>query len=351
MSTLRTFQSRIWPALILAFSMQTHSAALPGGAQAWVFSGLCDASAMAMLDEHYFVAASDEDNCLRVYRRDQTGPPQFELDLSAFLQTDADAGEADIEGAARLGQTIYWIGSHGANKNGLDRPARRQFFATLLESSGGQPAMRPAGRPYGRLLEDMGHDDRLAGFGLAAASTLAPKHPGALNIEGLCPTPDGRLLIGFRNPVPDGLALVVPLLNPSELPQGHRAKFGDPMRLDLDGLGIRSLEYWDGRYWIVAGPVGGEGLSRLYTWNATSDKPSPAHVDLPSGFNPEAITFYAEEGRPWLWLASDDGTRMFGNMLCKKLADPAQKQFRTLAIPLGTEKTSSLRLGGLGAGN
>jgi hypothetical protein len=34
--------------------------------------------------------------------------------------------------------------------------------------------------------------------------------PGGLNIEGLAATPDGQLLIGFRNPLSEGKALLLP---------------------------------------------------------------------------------------------------------------------------------------------
>jgi predicted DCC family thiol-disulfide oxidoreductase YuxK len=55
--------------------------------------------------------------------------------------------------------------------------------------------IEPLGVPYDRLLGDLLNDARLAGFRLAAAAMRAPKAAGALNIEGLCPTADGTLLL------------------------------------------------------------------------------------------------------------------------------------------------------------
>ncbi|HYG61171.1 MAG TPA: DUF3616 domain-containing protein [Thermoanaerobaculia bacterium] len=73
---------------------------------------------------------------------------------------------------------------------------------------------------------------------------MPAEEPGALNIEGLA-AKDGKLLIGFRGPVRGGKALVVTLENPQEvLNQGAPASFATPIELDLDGLGIRSLEHW-----------------------------------------------------------------------------------------------------------
>ena len=40
--------------------------------------------------------------------------------------------EADLEGATRIGDDIYWITSHGQNKNGKNRPSRHRLFATAV---------------------------------------------------------------------------------------------------------------------------------------------------------------------------------------------------------------------------
>src|SRR6185436_16331903 len=107
--------------------------------------------------------------------------------------------------------------------------------------------LAPVGRPYQNLLLDLVREPSLKRFKLGKASALAPKSAGALNIEALCSTPGQHLLIGFRNPIPERRALIVPLLNPNELIEGKRARFGEPILLDLGGLGIRDLGYWEGR--------------------------------------------------------------------------------------------------------
>lgn len=97
------------------------------------------------------------------------------------------------------------------------------------------------------MFRDILEDSRLDQFNLKEAETKAPKAEGGLNIEGLTATPEGELLIGFRNPIPDGKALLLPLKNPSDLvknPDTAKAIFGEPITLDLGGLGIRSIEYW-----------------------------------------------------------------------------------------------------------
>ena len=74
------------------------------------------------------------------------------------------------------------------------------------------------------------------------------------------------MLIAFRNPTPDGKALLIPLKNPKQVVDGKVAKLGKPISLSLGGLGIRSIEYVEakGKYLIVAGPHGDEGDFQLF---------------------------------------------------------------------------------------
>ena len=107
----------------------------PAGAQAGPsiveYSGMCDASAAVALDKDIFIVASDEDNILRIYRRGEPAATQS-IPLDAFLEVDPDHAEADLEGATRIGGTIYWISSHGQNRDGKERPNRHRLFATTL---------------------------------------------------------------------------------------------------------------------------------------------------------------------------------------------------------------------------
>lgn len=79
---------------------------------------------------------------------------------------------------------------------------------------GDPPTVQPAGRIYTRLLNALLAADTLAPYRLATAAQRAAEAPGGLNIEGLAATPEGTLLIGLRNPLRQGRALLVPLLNP-----------------------------------------------------------------------------------------------------------------------------------------
>lgn len=296
--------------------------------------GMCDASAVAVLDGDRFVVGDDEDNILRVYSRRAGGSPLHTFDLSTFLRVDPKSPEVDIEGAAQLGERVYWISSHAQNRNGKDALSRHRLFATTFQNHGGAVVIRPAGLPYFNLLSDLLAHPSLKGFDLAAAALRAPKSKDALNIEGLCSTPEGHLLIGFRNPIPDGKALLVPLLNPAEVIEGNPARLGDPLFLNLGGLGIRSLTRSDDRYLIIAGSYDGEGPSLLFEWRGGEDGPRPLPQVGLSGLNPEAIELLTEGDVQRLLVVSDDGARKIGRKQCKKLKDPNLKSFRATTIDL-----------------
>jgi hypothetical protein len=297
------------------------------------FSGACDASAAVALDEDLFVVANDEDNILRVYSRLRPGAPVSQVDFTPFLRPEKKGEESDLEGAAQLGDRIYWITSHGRNAKGRERETRHRFFATTGTVTNGVAKLHAVGNFYSQLLEDMLADIRLAAFDLQRAAALAPKTRGALNIEGLTATPEGHLMIGFRNPVPKGRALLLPLLNPDDLIHEKRAKFGDPITLDLGGLGIRSISYWRDAYFIVAGSTDGDGEARLYRW-VPGQTPECVPTDAIRGLNPEALAFPNNGKGSELLVVSDDGTARVGTQECKKVKDPDLRKFRAVLLPL-----------------
>ena len=293
-----------------------------------IYRGMCDASAAVSLNADLFAVANDEDNTLRVYHRKPGGLPAFSFDLTAFLRIGKKSPEADIEGSAAIGDRVYWITSHGRNAKGKDSPNRERFFATMFSVASGTVRMIPVGKPCATLLDELVREPKLARFNLAAASQRAPKEPGALNIEGLTSTPDGQLLIGFRNPIPQGRSLLVPLLNADEVIQGGRAKFGEPIQLDLGGYGIRSIGRDKDKYLIIAGSHDSDGESRAYTWDGGSSAPvHMAGVRFP-GLNPEGLAYSTADGRTEFFILSDDGTLKIGGEDCKRIKNPSFRQFR-----------------------
>ena len=217
------------------------------------YFGMCDASGAVPISSNLFAVACDEDNILRLYRSDQPGAPVKQFNLNAFLEVRGKSLEADLEGAARIGNRAFWIGSHGRNQNAKERLNRHRLFATDISGHDGDFALTPVGRPYQRLLNDLLADSRFDQFQFEEAARRAPKAPGALDIEGLAATPENHLLLGFRNPIPAGKALLIPLENPNEVIEGKPARFGAAVQLDLGGRGIRDIAWHGETYLIIAG--------------------------------------------------------------------------------------------------
>lgn len=342
----------------------------PGGDKP-VFRGASDASAAVAVAEDMFIVADDENNVLRAYRIDKAGMHVFSYDLTPFLDTDPEHPEADIEGATKIGNRIYWITSHGRNKNGKMRPSRHRFFATEVRVENGGVTVRPVGKPYSRLahellkIPDAGRlgFDRATRFGAnlrkQEREKLAPKEEG-LNIEALCASADGSTMyIGFRNPRVNARAkrerdaIVVPLINAAGvIEHGETPVFGEPILWNLKGLTIRSMEYsaFHRMYLIVAGRPDEGKDSAIYRWTGDRDA-TPELVReltaLADNFTPEALVPFSN-GR--LLLLSDDGSLEIkvagpgdclpgeytkdGTCLNKFLADPAKKTFRGIWLEL-----------------
>lgn len=298
---------------------------LPAQAAPVTYTGLCDASAAVLLDGDRFVVANDEDNLLRTYSLSRPGAQLAALDVGAFLGADK---EADIEGAARIGNRIWWITSHGANKDGKPRPDRHRLFATDVQERAGDVAVTPHGDGRKSL------DALLSGsigkrYGLEKAARQAPESANGLNIEGLAAAPSGGLLVGFRNPVPGGRALIVPLANADAYLASNKGNavapvFGEAIELDLGKRGIRSIERVPGTqdYLIVAGPPGPatSGTFALFGWRM-GKPPVQLNTDWPADFRPEGLM--VDGATKKIHVLSDDGDD------CK---DPPA--FRLLSSPL-----------------
>ncbi len=342
-----------------------------------VYSGMCDASAAIALDDRSFLIADDEQSVLRVYAADRPGSAlqriPFTMPWGVAADADADGStELDIEGVAQIKDRIYWITSHGRNKNGVLRPYRHQFFAVQVSKSGQGFVVSPVGTPVHNLASSMAFDPKLQHLGLNAVlrldkkkvKELAPKAFG-LNIEGLSETRDGTaLLIGLRNPQPHGKALIVTLRNPEAVVMNQALPdFGPPILLDLAvvsagktrPLGIRSIAYIPqrDRYLIAAGSHDAERVFALFQWSGQAEDPpqllrsaTDAIAQL-GDFAPEAIVVYAPDGR--IQLCSDDGALEVpvaspaecrpgafraGRCEAKELLDEQRKTFRSVFVTM-----------------
>lgn len=290
------------------------------------YEGMCDASAALPLDGRHFVVAGDEKNTLLIYAHDR---PQVlaKVALDDFLRSDGD--ESDLEAGTRIGDRIYWIGSMSRDGSGRPAPARDRFFATDIEHGATPPKLRPVGDAPARLRDAIISSAAGREWQLAQAAAKAPEAPGGLNIEGLTHTADGALLIGFRNPLRAGKALVLPLLNPADVVAGQAPRFGPAIGLDLGGRGVRAMTRTADGYLVVGGPIADDGSFALFHWRGGSDAPQMLAQPALGTLRPEAL-FGWPGGKQWQ-LISDDGGVVEDGKPCKKLKT-RKESFRSLTF-------------------
>ncbi|MFI9327272.1 DUF3616 domain-containing protein [Kitasatospora sp. NPDC052868] len=326
-----------------------HYAASPAvqhSADSRYLTGSSDASAAVDAGGGYLVVADDESNVLRLYDRNASGAPVRSWDFGSALGVSK---EIDIEGAARVGNTIYWTGSLGNNKDGEVKPDRHTVFATTITGSGAGTQLALAGSYHGLRADliawDQANGNRY-GFAAGAAGGQAPKQIDGFNVEGLefAPGSTTTAYVGFRAPltpaVTGGRALIVPVTNFSSLPGGSaHATFGAPIELDLGGLAIRDLRRNAAdQYLIVAGSWAADDNSdpyALYRWNGQPGSAPVKVLDLPTsdagGW--EAVVDVPDLTAPGarVQVITDDGSAdLYGDGTeAKDLTHPEWKKSRT----------------------
>ena len=342
------------------------------------FYGAADASAAIFLDAGHFVVADDESNVLLIYNTENPEKPVSQLDLNAFLGVPTGSGEADIEAGAKVSDRIYWITSHGRNRNCKIDPNRYRFFCTQLDRSTtrpGVPELISTGASCQSLVQQLLRYPSAVQEVLSEATRLdeelskkerkklAPKNRG-LNIEGLMYYPPNKsLLVGLRNPLftPDGKsrphAIIFELKNPAEMIDKQTpAEFGQFLFWDLEGRAVRGMEYSGihQQYFILAGGVDQEIAPALYCWEGDFNRNPQKLYQWPQSappFTPEGIA--TEPNTGLLWVFSDDGSleitinspsecmegQLLPNKRClnKHLRLSAQKKFRVRPMSLRCE--------------
>lgn len=306
---------------------------------------MCDASGAVPVSPTHFIVADDEDNLLRMYDAEAGGKPIASYALKVLPSgrhvtsthiAEDDQNEFDLEAATKVGDTLFWLSSHGRDKKGRARPERYQFIALTRDPETGE--ISPKGKPYHSLLEDITQSPHLPDYPWGRYAKRPAKESDAINIEGMTAAMDEGVLIGFRNPVVDGKSILVRLKNPEAVAEGKKAVIDEVVQLDLDGLGVRGLTSWSGDYYIAAGPIDEERESKLFRWKS-GDKPQPLNVVTPHDFNPEG--FFTPEESDRFMVLSDDGGRDLHGKNCKKMNDSAQKKFRGIWIRLSDKQVAS----------
>ncbi|MCU0527159.1 MAG: DUF3616 domain-containing protein [Elainella sp. Prado103] len=277
------------------YVIQYGASAAPTRPSTRFHTGASDASTAVAIDSTYMLVADDEDQTIRLYDRTQSGLPLAGFDFTGNLNlTDVSGSgrprEVDIEGSTRVGNRIYWIGSHSNSSGGSSRPNRYRVFTTDLAGSGAGASLNYVGHFENLRSQLISWGDANGyNFTASAATGVIPEAPtlDGFNIEGLTLAPDNTTgYVAFRAPnVPTAnrtQALIAPISNFTEVATGAaaQANIGAPIELNLGGRGIRSIERnSNNEYLIVAGPSDqATGIApkdfRLYTWTGiASDAP------------------------------------------------------------------------------
>lgn len=294
--------------------------------------GVCDGSALLVTGPGLVLTASDESNRVTLHDLGRSGQQVDAIDLDAALQAlrDKSGGwkEADLEAVARLGDTLYWIGSHGNDRKGRAEPGRHRLLATRVLSI--RPlALRPLGAPQASLLQPLLQRTDAVGQAVRAAAERAHLD-GGIDIEGLAPASATSLWLGFRSPLVEGRALVVELLNPEGTTlRGEAPRLGEPLLLDLGGDGVRDLAAGlrPSDIQVLSGSAREGGQAALWAWAPPAGTPRLVHR-MNDGIAWEGLALDAAAGQ-WL-LSADDGSA--GSPPCKD-RPAAARAARLLRLP------------------
>ncbi len=312
--------------------------------------------------------ANDEGKKLLRLRRDGTQASRYTMkkaialrDLFALRAEEIDAErEFDLEALAVDGERLWLIGSHAMGhaapdelhpkQQGLKRDRNRLLFGyietengAIKPDSGRHLRIEPVGTTYTTafLSALRKAPPRADGFvremstltGTPEASfgdigwftpyTLASTKENGLDIEGLAirrranDASRSTAFVGLRGPVIDGLAVVVEVTIGDHKERGLTVD--DEPRfhlLDLDGFGVRDLEWRGDDLLILAGPTMTRQVeSALYRWRDAGASDAVERVGYlpmsPDGGGPEVIATIAP-GSDRLMLLRDgiDGPRL-----------------------------------------
>ena len=105
--------------------------------------------------------------------------------------------------------------------------------------------------------------------------------------------------------------------------------------MDLRGLGIRDIAWYQDTYVIIGGPYHGGSGFQLFKWAGGSAAAEPLEVKHLNRYHPEALIIYPEKGLKEFQVLSDDGTQPVDGVPGKEVKDRSKKSFRSFWVTQG----------------
>ena len=223
--------------------------------------------------------------------------------LGAALPIALGADVTDLEGITFDGVHFYAVGSQ-SKRTGFDGDGLVRF------------SFDTATRRVGSVERIQGLKAWLAANVAELRGTESRVGDDVLNIEAIAWDPRGRrLLLGLRAPVVDGAALVIPVKSIDSTAAFARENVrvdGGAIRLQLNGAGIRGLEYDQhaAAFRVITGAAANEEslAFRIVEWDGQSATPSRELFSFDRRLKPEGITPIELGGQPRSAIVFDVGS-------------------------------------------
>ena len=289
-----------------------------------VFKGVYEPSAVQQLPDGRIMVAEDEPNhAFSILSIDKNGNFVEDEALDTRIITGFKRKLNDLEAMTRDDEGfMYAMTSHSRNRKGQRSPDREHLMRFKIQN--GEVIGLTS---YDGLTDVLEKDPAL--HDLIREKTSAEVVFDEINIEGLAFDPvKKRLVLGFRDPEFDNMALIAFIANPKEMMEKNaKPVFDEVAILDIDGGGIRSLNYDPVlKAYIIANEVKGdtgEKSSTLWKWSG-NPKDEPQKLNLPNLHhmtNVEAVDSVNINGRQMLLLMGDEGSAEKGMTAKYMLAD------------------------------
>ena len=275
-----------------------------------MFNGVYEPSAVQQLPDGKLLIAEDEPNhAFSIVSIDKTGRFIEDEALDTRVITGFKRRLSDLEALARDDEGfIYALTSHSRTRKGNRSPDREHLMRFKIQD-GNVLGLTS----YDNLTQVLETDHKL--HDLIRERTKAEVSFEEINIEGMAFDPvKKRLVLGFRDPEFNNMALVAFISNPKDVfERNAQPEFDEVAVLDIDGGGIRSLNYDPVlKNYVIANEVkdeNGQKFSQLWTWSGNPTD-EPQKISLPNLqhiTNVEAVDSITVNGKPQMILMGDEG--------------------------------------------